>query len=80
MVGFNAHLQTDLGRLLSYFISSCISCNQHEPVFSHFPFSVQRSEKTENDISSASRTCNCVVRGDENISGAGVRYSHCSLG
>lgn len=68
MVRFNAHLEIGICGLLSYFISFCISCNKHEAVLSLFQFSAQRSGKTENDIISASRKCNSVAKGDQNIS------------
>jgi len=68
MVGFDAYLQIGFCDLLSYFISFCVSCNQRKAVFSHFQFSVQRSGKIENDITSASRKCNSVAKGDRNIS------------
>lgn len=68
MVGFNARLQIGVCGLLSYFILFCISCNQYEAVLSHFQFSVQRSGKTENYITSASRKCNSVAKGGQNIS------------
>lgn len=68
IVRFSVCLQVSIGGLLCYFISFWISCNKHEAVLVHFQFSVQRPGKPENDIISASRKCNSVAKGCQNIS------------